>query len=160
METRGTIYSTEYILTSLGKVQNMDPKGREIEKRGTLGRWLQRLLRSQRGTILLETTIALSIFGVVGTAVLSSVSSTHITMGQLDVRSTAGNIARNQLEYTFNDSYYEPPYSYDTIATPQNYAVTAEAVDYNGDPNLQNVRVTVFFEGKKVRELEELRTKR
>ena len=44
----------------------------------------------------------------------------------------AQNIARSQLDFTLNDTYFPAPYSYPTITPPSGYTATSEAQAYPG----------------------------
>ena len=108
----------------------------------------------------METTIALAIFGIVGAAVLSGLSTANISGRETDIQSNSENIARNQMEYVFSLPYQEPPSSYPTVTVHQGYAVTCEAQEFTGGvPNTEKVVVTVSFGGTRQLVLETLRAK-
>ena len=141
----------------------MELEGTKTRERGALRRWQQSALGglwSQGGSLLVETVLVLAVFGVLGTAVLSGVQTSYTTKRQFDSQSTAENIVRNQMEYVFEQPYAPPPGTYLTITPPDGYSVTAEAVDYNGDPNVETVRVTVYHQGQPVKLFETLRANR
>ena len=121
------------------------------------------LFRDSRGTALLETVIALTIFAALGTALLMGVRSAH-TSGDLTERnSIAENLARNQMEYVFGQPYLSPPATYVSIANAvdatysveKGFSVTAQAVAFTegdsgiiNDNNLETVVVTVSEGGQ------------
>jgi len=141
----------------------MELEGTKTKERGTLRRWQQSALGglwSQGGSLLVETVLVLGVFGILGTAVLSGVQTSYTSKRQFDSQSTAENIVRNQMEYVFEQPYVPPPGTYLTITPPDGYSVTAEALDYNGDPNVETVRVTVYHQGQPVKLFETLRANR
>jgi hypothetical protein len=113
-----------------------------------------------RGQVLLETAVALSVFALVGTAVLVGVSLAHTTGSRVESQSVAENLARNQMEYVFSQPYQAPPAAYPTVSAPDGYTVSAVAEEYVlGDPNVEKVVVTVNRDGQSVLVLETLRTR-
>ncbi len=106
----------------------------------------------------METAVALSLFAVVGTAVLVGLSTTHRSGALTESQSVAENIARNQMENAFAQPYAAPPSAYPTIATPSGYSVTASSLEYVlGDPNIEKIVVTVRYSGRDILVLETLR---
>lgn len=128
---------------------------------GLIHHGLLRLLRGQRGSLLVETVVALSVFGVLGTAVLSGVSTSYVSKRTFEVHSTAENILRNQMEYVFEQAYVPPPGTYLTVTPPATYSVTAQALVYDASSTqIETVRVTVSKEGQQVKVLDSLRSNR
>lgn len=135
-------------------------------------RWLNRSRHSQRGSLLLETIILMSVFGLLGVAVLGAVQTSYFAKGRFDVQSTAENIARNQIDYVFEQDYLTPtepepgapylslPRPDSDYLLPDGFSVEAKAVQYNpsnSNPNISRVQVRVFKDGQEVRVLETLR---
>jgi hypothetical protein len=119
---------------------------------------LRRLAKDCKGGLLLEMAIMVFILVVVGTAVLTGVSTTHLSGAAVEVQSTAENIGRNQMESVMTQPYQAAPSNYAVIATPEGYSVTAVAEeDVAGEPNVQRVIVTVSFAGEDVLILETIR---
>ena len=111
-----------------------------------------------KGSILLEAAVAVLVFGTVGTAVLVGISTAHSSGERNENQATAENIARNQMENVFNQTYLPPPASYPSITVPSNYTVTAEASEYfQGDSGLAKLKVTVSLDGANILTLESLR---
>ncbi len=98
----------------------------------------------QGGGPLLETVVALSVFGVVGTSLMSGIQTGYRSKTQFDIQSSAENIVRNEMETVFAQPYQSPPYTYSTTTTSDGFVVTAEAVDFSttSDADLQTVRET------------------
>ena len=123
---------------------------------------LWRNLNGQRGGLLLETVVALSVFGVVGTSLMSGVQTSYTTKTQFDIRSRTENIVRNEMEAVFAQAYKPPGQTYSTATTSDGFVVTSEAIDYSttSDSNLEIVRITVLHGGVTVKVLEAARTNR
>ena len=124
------------------------------------GRLLGAAAHGCRGGLLMEAVLAVAVFTLVGTAVLSGLSSAHSSGAAVKRHSVAEAIARNQMEHVFSLPYQDPPTTYPTIATPERYSVTAEGEEYVvGDPNIQQVVVTVYHDATELLVLEALRTR-
>ena len=114
------------------------------------------------GSILLETVVASIIFAMVGTAVLSGLSTMYASGNLTETQSVAENLARNQMEFVFNQSYREPEQAaYQIISdVPDNYSVTttlAHASISSPNPEVELVAVTVSLRGEAILTLESLR---
>ncbi len=158
------MYEGKYSLTQSGlRIKEMRLQGSK-NIRGTLRRWLQRLLRNQRGALLAETVVALAVFGVLGSAVLGSVQASNFSKNKFSALSEAENIIRNQLESVFQQTYKapddpDPTYLAETV--PDGYSVTAKALTYSAtSTDIETVRITVTHEGQIVRVFETIRADR
>ena len=117
-------------------------------------------LRSQRGTMMVEALIAVSVFTLLGAAVLSGSSATRNASASAEQSAVAENIARNQIETILAAPYQDPPHTYSPISTPPGYAVTAEARELVvNDTNIAAIIVTVTLKGEPALTLESIRTK-
>ena len=119
--------------------------------------------RGQTGALLIETLVALVVFGVLGSAVLSGVQTSFVSKRNFDVQSEAENLVRNQLESTLEETYTAWPDTYAAVtSTPAGFTVTAEALKYSTstDTNIQTIRVTVYHQGLPVKVFETVRTNR
>ena len=121
----------------------------------------QRISMDTNGNLLLETVIAITVFALVGGAVLSGMSTALNTGSIVEGQSVAEEIARNQMESVFNVSYQEPLSTpYPTIVPPAGYAVSLAADEYlTGDVDIEMVVVTVSRDSKDILVLETLRTR-
>ena len=120
-------------------------------------------LRGQTGGLLIETVVALTVFGVLGSAVLSGVQTSHVSKGKFDIQSEAENLVRNQMESALQKTYKAWPDTYDAVtSTPAGFTVTAQALQYSTstDSNIQTVRVTVFHDGLPIKFFDTVRTNR
>ena len=129
----------------------------------------RRLVRDAQGNALLEVVLAITIFSVVGTAVVLGVRTAHTSASLVEDHSIAERLARNQIEYVFDQGYKVVGQSYVSIndappnqfSVPAGYQVTAVAQQlltadsYQG--SVERVVVTVSLNGKSVVVLETLR---
>lgn len=127
-----------------------------------LRRRLGRIVRGRKGGLLLETVVALSVFGLVGPSLMSGIQTSYQSKTQFDIRSRAENIVRNEMESVFAQAYKPPGQTYATATTSDGFTVTSQAIDYStsSDSNLETVRVTVQHQGLTVKVLEAARTNR
>ncbi len=119
--------------------------------------------RGQTGGLLIETVIALTVFGTLGSVVLSGVQTSFISKRNFDSQSVAENLVRNQMEYALKQTYRPWTDVYDPVtSTPAGYSVVADALQYgtSTDPNIETVRVTVTHEGETIKIFETVRTNR
>lgn len=118
-------------------------------------------MKSQRGSFLVEAVVVLSVFSVLGLAVMRGVQTSYIGKRGFDIQSTAENLIRNQMESVFSEAYTPPGNSYTSVTAPSNFSVSADAVTYDiGSTNIETVRVTVSHLGQPVKVTETLRSNR
>ncbi|MBI4294573.1 MAG: prepilin-type N-terminal cleavage/methylation domain-containing protein [Chloroflexi bacterium] len=118
---------------------------------------LQRL-RDQRGVSLIEAVAAMALLTLVMGGVMAGLSTFHISSTKSALQASAENIARNQMEYVFEQSYLPPGTAYEAITLPQDFSVATETVEHvAGDSNVERVRVTVYHQGTEVLSVETLR---
>ena len=124
-------------------------------------RWLLRAARDCAGGPLIETVVALSVFAMVGTAVLVGVQTIQNSGNRTEDKAVAENLARNQMEHVFNLAYKDATSTYSSISSVQSgYVVTAAANQFvSGDLDVQKVVVTVTRGGESLLVLETLRTR-
>jgi type II secretory pathway pseudopilin PulG len=124
-------------------------------------RTTRRIAMDSRGNLLLETLVAITVFALVGGAVLSGMSTALDTGSMVEGQSVAEEIARNQMESVFNVSYQEPMSTpYPTIVPPAGYAINLTADEYlTGDVDIEMVVVTVSRDSENILVLETLRTR-
>ena len=66
------------------------------------------LIDNCRGSLLLETVIAVMVFSMVGTAVMAGLNTAYMSGTKIEAQSAAENIARNQMESVFSLPYQAP----------------------------------------------------
>ena len=136
------------VIKRIGAVRMLAPKARA-------------LCVQERGGLLVETVVALVIFGVLGTTVLGSVQTSFISKRHFDVQSESENLIRNQTEYVFEQDYIPPVDVYLTVTPPSGFTVTADALLYDAtSTGIETVRVSVYHEGELVKAFETLPTDR
>ena len=113
--------------------------------------------KGERGALLMETVIALSVFVLVGGTVLGGVSTTFLSGAITENQSIADNIARNQLESIAAQPFQEFAVNYTVITTPNGYqvAITSEALSsgiaiIDDNTQIQKLTVTVSTDGGEV----------
>ena len=117
-------------------------------------------VRGQRGTMMIEALVAISVFTLLGAAVLSGSTATRRASASAEHAAVAENLARNQIETILAAPYQDPPYSYSTISAPSGYAGTAYALEFVvNDANIAVIVVAVTLKGEPVLTLESVRTK-
>ena len=101
------------------------------------------LARESAGSMLLETVVAVMVFGLVGTAVMGGLGTVNISGAKTESQSIAENIARNQMEYLFSQPYREPQQTpHPTISVPTGYSVSTTldfADTVNPDPEIEKM---------------------
>ena len=121
------------------------------------------------GGLLIEVIIAVFVFTLVGTAILSGISTTQISGARVENQSIAENIARNEAEYVMTLAYIPPggqdyaispallplPQGYTLSATPTTLTVTGLTTDPN---TIEVVVVTISYGGNPVLVLESVKT--
>ncbi len=120
-----------------------------------------RLRGNARGLMLMETIVVVTVFALVGTAVMMGLNTTYAVGENTESQSRAENVARNQMENIFTQTY-SPPLGadYATITPPVGYAVavTHEDVDPGSpDPDIEKITVTVSRDSVDILSLETYR---
>jgi hypothetical protein len=118
------------------------------------------IAQDQRGAFLAETLAAVSVFTLLGTAVMTTVSATGAASESIRVSATADTLASNQIQEILSNPYVDPPFTFTTITPPTGYSLTAVAEQYIlGDTNIANIIVTVRYKTDVAATLETLRLK-
>jgi hypothetical protein len=91
-----------------------------LRMRDDMKRWLQRhTLQGQRGGVLLEALIAVTLLSTVLTMAVQSSATGSRAVSTVHELNTAQNIARSQLEYALNEVYWAPPYGLSPALRPE-----------------------------------------
>ena len=128
---------------------------------------LEKTTVDSRGSILLETVVAVIIFALIGAATMVGIQTSTLTGEKVEDKSIAENMARNQMEHVFNQAYKAPPLDYASIAdipgntfsVPSDFTVTASAVERAGaaGADVEDVKVTISRNGQEILVLETIR---
>jgi hypothetical protein len=115
-------------------------------------------LKNQRGAFLAEALASVTVFTLLGTAVMTSVSATGAASESIRVSATADTLASNQIQEILAVTYVDPPFTFATITPPAGYSLTAVAEQFvPGDTNIAKIIVTVSYGAEVVATLETLR---
>ena len=126
---------------------------------GQLRSLISEFVARQKGGLMIEALVSVSLMAIVGTAVLSGLSTSHISGAHVERQSVGENIARNQMAAVFSSAYVTNGDAYLSVAAPSGYAVTAATTEVDPlvlDPDVQKVIVSVTFEGAEVFHLESI----
>jgi type II secretory pathway pseudopilin PulG len=117
-------------------------------------------LLNSKGSVLVETMIAVTILGIIGTSVASSISTARISGTRVEETAIAETIARNHMESVFAASYQVPPTTYPELTgLDPGYASTAIAEVYIVDETrIEKIIVTVTRDSNQLMVIESLRT--
>ena len=118
---------------------------------------------------MVESVVAVLLFSVVGSAVLSGMSTVHRSSATTERQAVLENIARNQMNYLNSQPFVVAPYTYASstcpgpgITVPAGYNITCTAETYSdayltGGDHLSKLVVTVGHGGQQQMVLETLR---
>jgi prepilin-type N-terminal cleavage/methylation domain-containing protein len=111
---------------------------------------------SSRGFTLIEVVIAMLLLGIIGVAILSSLSYASTVLISVDRRATAESLAKSQMEYVKNQPYDDinnPPQYIPLPEIPDDYdiVITAERLDPNNDgtandDGVQQITVIISYD--------------
>ena len=116
-------------------------------------------MKSQKGIALIETLVALGIFGLVAVTSLSGMAT--ITQGNViaSERATAESLVRSEIEYVKQCDYQYDASEYpidSTLTIPQGWSLAPPAVEpvHATDDGIQKITITAEHNGKSVLSIE------
>ena len=119
---------------------------------------LPRLLGGQQGGLLLETLVAITVFGVLGSVMFTGVQTSYIAKRNFDIHSRAENIVRTEVESVYAQAYKPPGQTYTSITTVDGFTITSVALTYSTTTtDIERIRITVDYGGETVKVLESVR---
>ena len=116
-------------------------------------------MKSERGTSLIETVVALALLGIIGVAFLSALATTSNTRLIADEHASARILAESQMEDIKKQTY---AFSYDPAPLPPVYPGYSAVIDVNNlrNGNIQKITVTIKHRGRDIETLESYKVNR
>ena len=127
---------------------------------------LNKFACSESGVTFIETLVALALLGIIAVAFLSGLATTSRATTIADEQTTAGSLARSQMEWgkTVGYVYEATEYSPAEIPSGDDYAGYSATIDaealHNPDEGIQKITVTVKHHDKEILQLEGYRADR
>lgn len=110
---------------------------------------LRKLRQSQGGVLLLETLVGIAVISTTVLAGLVALSTASVASQQVQEDTRSAVVAVSQIELIRTLPYQATGNSYATVTPPTGYAVSNTTAAYpGGNPNIQNVTVTVMNNGE------------
>ena len=120
---------------------------------------LARQIKSERGSSLIETLVALTLLGIIGAAFLGALATTSNARLIADERASARILAESQMENVKKQDY---AFSYGTIPIPDENAGYSATIDADSmrNGNIQKITVTIIHRNREVITLESYKVNR
>jgi type II secretory pathway pseudopilin PulG len=109
-------------------------------------------MKSERGFSVLETQIAMMIFGIITVAVLGGLGATSKALFSTDRLQSSKNLALAQMEYVKSQPFamtYTPSTSLTSEYSGYSTAIYASNLP-GGDANIQEIKIVVSHQGTPV----------
>ena len=110
-------------------------------------------MRSEKGTSLIETVVALALLGIIGVAFLGALATTSNSRLIVDEHVSARILAESQMENIKKQTY---AFSYDPVPIPADYPGYSAEIDVDNmrNGNIQKITVTIQHHGRDIETLE------
>jgi len=118
---------------------------------------------SQRGTVLLESLLAVAILGTIAVVFLGAICGGLFGAGIIEEHFIAANLIRTQLEEIKSQPYNVENQYLVTVSPPPEYTVLIDVTDLSPEEHpdsLQKTAVTVLRTGKHILTVETLKVNR
>ncbi len=118
---------------------------------------------SQRGSILIESLIAVAIMGTIAVGFLGAITTGLLGAGIIEEHHVAENLARTQLEDIKSQPYDISNQYPVTVSPPPGYTVLIDVIDLSPvdyPDSLQKTAVTVYRDERTVLTVETLKVNR
>ena len=117
------------------------------------------MIKSEKGTSLLETIVALALLGIIGMSFLSGLATTSTARATADERASAKILAESQMENLKKQGY---AYSYNATTIPDEYAGYSAEIDVENMKNshIQKITITIRHHNHDVLTLESYKVRR
>lgn len=105
--------------------------------------------RRQIGFVMIEAVVALAILGTATAAMLSSLSTGARLSNRTSLNGTADWIATSQSNFIYDAPFVLTPGVYAPVNAPDNYTVSNQTSDVDGgNSEIQNITITITFQGQ------------
>ena len=131
-----------------------------------MNRLFNRFDSGQTGFSLIETIVALAIFGITVLVFLSGVINSTIMSKSVDERQSARNLAESAMEWAKNTEYSYNATSYSTGPIPESDEYPGFSVNLTAEPlhspddGIQKINVAVSYNGTDVYNLQSYKVDR
>ena len=120
-------------------------------------KWQIEHRKSERGSLLIQTLVAVGLVAVLGTTILTALATTSKVVRMTDERDTATNLALSQMEILKDQPWAA---QYTPAAIPPQYVgysvkepIAVESISQR-DNNIQKIKITILHHDKEVVTLE------
>ncbi len=118
---------------------------------------------NEKGSLLVQTLVAIAIVSVIGTAILSAMSTTSQAVRVTNERDTATNLAMSQMEYVkqldWQTEYTPAPVPSEYVGYSVKEPITVESISQR-DANIQKITITIVYQNKEIFTLESYKENR
>ena len=116
-------------------------------------------MKSEMGSSLIETIVALALLGIIGVSFLGALTQTSSSRLIADEHASARTLAESQMENVRRQTY---AFSYDPVPIPAEYPdYSAEiGIDNMRNGNIQKITVTIKHRDKNIETLESYKVNR
>ena len=110
-------------------------------------------MKSEKGTSLIETVVALALLGIIAVAFLGALATTSNTRLIADEHASARILAESQMENIKKQTY---AFSYDPVTIPAEYPGYSAVIDIDNlrNGNIQKIVVTINHHDRDIETLE------
>lgn len=116
-------------------------------------------MKSERGSSLIETVVALALLGIIGVSFPGALAATSNTRVIADEHTTARILAESQMEGIRKQAY---AFSYNATPVPGEYPGYTAVIDVDNlrNGNIQKITVTVSHHDREIETLESYKVSR
>jgi len=116
-------------------------------------------MKSETGTSLLETIVALALLGIIGVAFLSALATSSNARSIADEHVSARILAESQMEDIKKQTY---AFSYSPVLIPAEYPGYSAAIDIDNmrNGNIQKITITIRHHDRNIETLESYKVSR
>jgi type II secretory pathway pseudopilin PulG len=116
---------------------------------------------NEKGSLLVQTLVAIAIVAIIGTAVLSALSTTSQAVRVSNERDNAANLAMSQMEYIKKLNMQT---EYTPASIPSEYVgysvkapISVESISQR-DSNIQKITITIVYQNREIFTLQDYKT--